>query len=270
MIIKVLHVSIADSNGGAAIAAFRLHRSMNDSGVLESRMLVLFNGVEDKAVSSLSKREIMYTRFGNFINNKILCRGKREYGLFSFGLFGNDISNNQCVKWADVIYIHWINNGMLSWTTLEKVFSLNKPVFLFGHDMWSFTGGCHYSNGCENYLKECIACPFFTNKRLQSCIHSNYIRKRLAFMKWSNVKQIFPSTDFSHRARLSKIINTSKIFYVPNIIDTKRFVPNITIERADQKIKILFGALGGKLTLIKDGMILFFLLRQFQKNTRRR
>ena len=50
------------------------------------------------------------------------------------------------LKEADIINLHWINGGFLSLKSLEKLSELNKPVVWTLHDMWAFTGGCHYNS----------------------------------------------------------------------------------------------------------------------------
>ncbi|MYE28064.1 MAG: hypothetical protein F4X87_12805, partial [Chloroflexi bacterium] len=52
---KVLHVSISDGGGGAALGAYRLHRGLRGSG-LQSEMLVLRKVTEDPTVHRLSSR----------------------------------------------------------------------------------------------------------------------------------------------------------------------------------------------------------------------
>ena len=50
---KVLHVSISDGGGGAALGAYRLHRGLLGSGV-QSEMLVLRKVTDDPTVHRLS------------------------------------------------------------------------------------------------------------------------------------------------------------------------------------------------------------------------
>ncbi len=59
-----------------------------------------------------------------------------------------DLSNNDLVKEADVINLHWINEGFLSLKSILLLAALKKPLVFTLHDMWAFTGGCHYSGDC--------------------------------------------------------------------------------------------------------------------------
>lgn len=241
---KVLHISISDGRGGAAIAAYRLHTIMNESNLFKSKMLVLVKRTEDQNVMTLKSFKKQKARFANLINN-LLGQFKKNYGLFSFAFIGNELHNEILVNEADVIYIHWVNNGMMSWKSIEKMFLLNKPIFLFGHDMWYFSGGCHQSNGCNQYQTKCCDCPFFHNVKLKKKIISRYKEKKLAYKHHSNVKQILPSSDFYHKAISSNIMEASNISFIPNILDTEKFKPKSGNVKT-KSIKILFGAMGGK------------------------
>ena len=122
---KILHISFSDSNGGAAIAAFRLNNLMNRYAKVNSKMLVLVKGSEEHSVVSLTQMSLLFVRISNKFNNLIGTKKKR-FGLFSFAYSGIDVFKHKMIKNSDVIYIHWINNGMLSISQLKKIFSLGK------------------------------------------------------------------------------------------------------------------------------------------------
>src|SRR5690554_7779092 len=41
----------------------------------------------------------------------------------------------------DIVHLHWVTGGMLR---IEDVARIRAPVVWSLHDMWAFTGGCHY------------------------------------------------------------------------------------------------------------------------------
>jgi glycosyltransferase involved in cell wall biosynthesis len=242
--LQILHISISDASGGAAIAAYRVHSLMLENQ-FDSKMLVLIKRTQNDSVFSLNYWHLQYARFSNLFNN-ILCIFKINEGVFSFAVQGNNLFSNDLAKNADVIYIHWANNGMLSWGNIAKLFSLNKPVFLFCHDMWYFTGGCHHGNTCTQYTEGCIKCPFFNIKYLQRYIRKQYKKKNQTYKLNNNAKLILPSPDFYNKAKQSHIIEKSRIYFIPNILDTNKYTPK-KISRSDKKqIRIIYGALGGK------------------------
>lgn len=73
---------------------------------------------------------------------------------------GTDITSLPEFQQADVIHLHWINQGMLSLRNIEKILASGKPVVWTMHDMWPCTGICHHARECTRYRQECHNCPF--------------------------------------------------------------------------------------------------------------
>jgi len=57
--LKILHISLTDNNGGAARAAYRIHRSLIDYGV-NTKMWVQESILDDWTVTGNSKKLIKY------------------------------------------------------------------------------------------------------------------------------------------------------------------------------------------------------------------
>jgi glycosyltransferase involved in cell wall biosynthesis len=57
---------------------------------------------------------------------------------------------------ADVIHLHWINDGLLDLRSLERC---AKPIVWTVRDLWPTTGLCHYPQGCERQSAGCGRCP---------------------------------------------------------------------------------------------------------------
>ena len=256
---RILHISFSDSNGGAAIAAFRLNNLMNRYGKVESKMLVLTKGSEEHSVVSLNQLKLLFVRISNKFNN-LLAAKKKCFGLFSFAYSGISIYKHKLIKNSDVIYIHWINNGMLSLTQLTKIFSLDKPTYIFCHDMWSFTGGCHQSNGCQQYKNSCNKCIFFDNKLLHILVKNRLAKKKYIFKNFNNINLIFPSKIFLNMALSSHVTHKNKIHHIPNIIDTEKFIPVQNMNEG--KIRILYGAMGGKTNPYKGWNHFMYLIKK--------
>jgi hypothetical protein len=78
--------------------------------------------------------------------------------IFTLPYPGHDLCETGLVQAADIINLHWIA-WYQSVTTLQRLFSMGKPVIWTLHDEWAFTGGCHYSAGCKKYRRYCSNCP---------------------------------------------------------------------------------------------------------------
>lgn len=62
----------------------------------------------------------------------------------------------------DVVLLHWVCNGFLNIDSLRQ---FNKPLIWLMHDMWAFTGGCHYTQECDRYTAQCGKCPHLQSSR---------------------------------------------------------------------------------------------------------
>ena len=166
---KVVILSNTDSGGGAAIAARRLNDALNNNGV-QSHMLVLEKKSANEKVVALSlsplRKKILkgFTYFEYLFQRKILLKDK-TVSMFSTNEVGVDVSQHPLLQNADVINIHWINFGFLSMRDIESLYALNKPIVWTLHDMWLFTGGCHYAGDCKQFEQNCSACPIVYMKK---------------------------------------------------------------------------------------------------------
>lgn len=70
---------------------------------------------------------------------------------------------------------------MVSYKTIKDLHRIKKcPIRLTCVDFSPMTGGCHFTNGCENYKNGCKMCSAFHNPIMKSFISSNIeYRKRV-------------------------------------------------------------------------------------------
>lgn len=154
---KILHISLSDNNGGAARAAYRIHKSLIDYGV-NSKMLVQESILDDWSVTGNSKK---IDKLLNYL---------RQYIAFAFVKLQktkNPILHSPSIvpsTWlkkinssdADIVHLHWVQGEMLSISDINKI---KKPIIWSLHDMWGFCGAEHIS--WDNRWKE----GYFKNNR---------------------------------------------------------------------------------------------------------
>lgn len=139
---KVLIISTTERTGGGAIAAKRLLTALNKNG-LKAKMLVRDKQMDDVNVAS----------YGNIIPKvterlRLMClllkpfRQTWQYDLASDGI---DILSTPEYKEADVIHLHWVNQGMLSLKQLRQMLLSGKRIVWTMHDEWPFRGIRHYT-----------------------------------------------------------------------------------------------------------------------------
>ena len=139
---------------------------------------------------------------------------------------GTDITSLPEFQQADVIHLHWINQGMLSLKNIEKILASGKPVVWTMHDMWPCTGICHHARECTRYQQECGNCPF---------IHGNGSRKDLSYRTFRKKQELYQGRHInfvtcSHwlegLAKKSALLAGHTITCIPNPINTNLFKPH--------------------------------------------
>jgi glycosyltransferase involved in cell wall biosynthesis len=248
---KILLIGKHPRTGGAAIATTRLLEALKDRQV-EVKMLVQEGGLEEEGIFSTTKgvvkRWINLFRF--IVERLVFLRQERSKSirfLFSLANTGESIIGNKHVLEADVIHLHWVNAGFLSLKSLRKLFQLGKPVVWTFHDMWPFTGGCHYALDCREYTRECGQCPYLKKPGKGDLSHRIW-RKKEKLFKNNQLRVITPSNWLQQCVRESSLLHHMEIDTIHNPVDHELFRP-VDREEAcrnlglDPAIRyILFGA----------------------------
>lgn len=138
---RILIVSTADKVGGGAIAAYRLMEALNSNGV-EARMVVRDKVSDDDRVVRIgTKLPKVIERLRIMLRMRLPLRKTWAYDLASDGI---DITHLQEYREADVIHLHWVNQGMLSLKAIEKMLKSGKRIVWTLHDEWAYSGLEHY------------------------------------------------------------------------------------------------------------------------------
>jgi len=138
---RILHVSFGDSGGGAARAAARLHRAERRAG-LDSRMLVLQRRTDDPHVEPARTPIFGRDALSWQLEHRILRRAADARVERSLNLVPSGLHRRINASPADVVHLHWINDGMMS---IPEIGRIAKPIVWTLHDMWPFAGAEHYT-----------------------------------------------------------------------------------------------------------------------------
>lgn len=243
---KPLILNTSDIEGGAARAAYRLHKGLRSIG-LDSQMLVQTKSSDDHTVvGPQTKIQKVFGMIRPTLDSLFVqLYPKRDNVLFSPAV----LPNNNLVTMvkrldSDVINLHWIAKGMLNPKTLKH---FNKPLVWTLHDMWPFTGGCHYDSGCGRYQEACGKCPILKTSKNIEMSHWIWKRKEKAW-KELDIVIVTPSHWLADCAKNSSLFHDFRIEVIPNGLDLNRFKPfdkhtarEILLLPQDKKL-ILFGA----------------------------
>lgn len=242
-------VSTFENKGGAAIAALRLHDGLREAGC-DSRLVTRIaeeatNEVygADKGIRQSFAKLLYYLNYLPATRTNLLT----DNPLFSTSAvpsFGPQKINRLS---PDVVHLHWIANFLRP----EEMAKIDAPLLWTLHDMWPFTGGCHYSGGCKKYRKEegCRDCPVLGTNRERDLSWWVWSRKQES---WEDLDLtiVSPSNWLANCARESELFGDNRVKTIPNGVDLRLFKPRQSEDSRDalglpkDRKLMLFGSLG--------------------------
>ena len=218
---RVLIVNTSERTGGAAVAANRLMMALNNNGV-KAKMLVRDKESDSLTVVGLPKSPMLNW---HFLWERLViffhCRFSRKH-LFEIDLAnsGSDITKLREFQEADVIHLHWINQGMLSLSGIRKILKSGKPVVWTMHDIWPATAICHLTLNCRNFTTHCHNCRLLPGKGSSSDLSTSVWRKKEKMLEDSSIYFVTCSHWLEQEAKASALLRGQKIVSIPNPIDT--------------------------------------------------
>ena len=259
---RVLIINTSERIGGAAIAANRLMDALRNNGI-QAKMLVRDKQTDNITVIGLKKS---LWSIWQFVWERIViwkANHFKQHNLFAVDIAntGTDITTYPEFKEADIIHLHWVNQGMLSLKDLKKILQSGKPIVWTMHDMWPCTGICHHARECDKYHKECHHCPYLYNGGAKKDLSHQTFKKKKELYQLSPITFITCSQWLKERAGQSALLEQHPIVHIPNPIKTNLFTPRNKVEArqkcnlpTDKKL-ILFGSV--KITDKRKGIDYF-------------
>lgn len=229
---KVAFINIDDTLGGASVACLRLAKAIQTCSEVEVTIFTQKKATNNSLVTPIqtgfwwnikkNSRFILERLYFAFYE-----KSKEVRFAFSPAVIGIDITEEiENLKEFDVIHLHWINFGFLSLKSLEKLIQLQLPIVWTMHDMWAFTGGCHYSNGCSNFTRSCGFCNEFLKNPSEKDISFEILaKKKLLFSANSHLHFVACSRWLQAEAQKSTLLKEHRISSIPNAIDSSLFFP---------------------------------------------
>ena len=203
---RVLIVNTSERTGGAAVAANRLMKALNNYGV-KAKMLV-----REKEWHFLWERFVIYCR---------LHFSRKHLFEIDIANTGSDITKLREFQEADVIHLHWINQGMLSLNGIRKILRSGKPVVWTMHDIWPATAICHLTLGCHYFVNRCANCKYLPGGGGSNDLASRVWQKKQQMLADENIYYVACSRWLESEAKSSALLKGQKITSIPNPIDTR-------------------------------------------------
>ncbi len=240
---RVLMVSYSDATGGAARAAHRLLRGLRGQGV-NVRMLAIETLTGDRAVKALASRLGPTPRRRlDRLPVHLAVRGARP--MFSLAWVPDRLPRQIDRLSAGIVHLQWIGAGMVR---LESLARLARPLVWTMHDMWPFTGGCHYDEGCGRFVEGCGRCPLLRSSSRRDLSSWVWRRKRRAW-RGLDLTLVAPSRWLADRANASSLFRDRPTHVIPNGLDLELFQPvdpglaRRLLGLRSERSYLLFGAL---------------------------
>lgn len=235
---KVLHISTFDK-GGAAFSCIRLHLALLNSGI-DSKILVKSKKSNIKSIVSFHNQSLitLLIRFFLKVGYKfgfnyhpdfqkhelercfIFKKEFRSFEYFATPFSDFHLHNNELVKNADVIHLHWVA-GFLDYPSFFQ--NVKKPIIWTLHDMAPFTGGNHFSEFLYSLdLDEHVDRIKLSDRQIK--ILSDFKILKNDSVAINSIKAIIsPSEWLSIESKASSIFSDIPHFIIPYGIDSKIF-----------------------------------------------
>lgn len=245
---KPLLLNSEDARGGAARAASRLQAGLRSIGV-DASMLVQVKHRDDEFVHGPATN---FRRLTNPLRPAldllpILAYRNRTKSTFYPGWLPDSTPSRVRELAPDLVHLHWIAGGTANVRSLR---AYGLPLVWTLHDMWAFTGGCHYDEDCGRFRSRCGSCPVLGSAWSVDLARLGFDRRHRAY-RGLPLSVVAPSRWLAEQARTSALLSQFSISVIPNAIDTgifrpisKDFARELLDLPRDRKL-VLFGAAHG-------------------------
>ena len=216
---RVLVVNTGEKAGGAAVAAHRLMDALNNHGV-KAKMLVRDKTTEALTVVGLPRSPLLRWHFlwERLVVFFYLHFSRKHLFEVDIANAGSDITQLPEFKEADIIHLHWVNQGMLSLKGIRKILRSGKPVVWTMHDIWPATAICHLTLNCRHFTTQCRECRLLSGR---SGLAMSVWRRKQRMLEEDSIYFVACSKWLASEAKASALLKGHKITDIPNPIDTR-------------------------------------------------
>ncbi|MBW1728369.1 MAG: glycosyltransferase [Deltaproteobacteria bacterium] len=231
---KIVQICMQDF-GGAGTAALRLHEGLQ---LIGADSLLYVHNIQrwkpgtvpfllSKTFKPKQKEKIISPHWKAFWahNKRVLSKYPQRpnhFEIFTDTWSAVKISQIPEFMDADIINLHWIA-GTVD-ISREVDFLKSKKIVWTLHDMNPFTGGCHYSAGCQKYEQQCGSCPQLGSADDADISRQIWSRKINAYRQL-DITVVTPSKWLADCVRKSSLLSSFPVHVIPNGLPTDVFKP---------------------------------------------
>jgi len=226
---KVLIINTSENEGGAAIAASRLAEVLNRHGV-EARLMVRDKHSQRPEVLTVASSRLrrwrlqlafLWERLVVWLSNRTR---KENLWAVDLGIGGAAVASTKAFREADIIHLHWVNQGFLSLSELRRILQSGKPVVWTMHDMWPCTAICHHARECTLFQSHCHDCPRLLYPSARDLSWRLFERKLKLYSR-HRFTLVGCSQWIAGQARQSYLLAGQRIVSIPNTYNPRAFHP---------------------------------------------
>ncbi len=266
---KILHVSSHDIGSGAAHAARRLHRCLRGNGINSWFLCQQQQSEDHYTVGSQRLYAKILARFRPYLERLPLsfCR-HRQNSVFHLQWLPGEVLTSIARQDPEIVHLHWICDGFVRIEALAKI---QRPIVWTLHDMWAFTGGCHYSAECDAYKFSCGSCPQLGSQSEYDFSRWTWKRKKKSWQQL-NLTIVTPSrwlATCAGKSGLFRNVPVRHIFYPLDLQQyhfNRRQCARDLLHLPKGKKIILFGALSATSDLRKGFHLLVPALQKLKEH----
>ena len=232
--LRVLHLSSYDAHDGAARGSTWLTKALQSRGI-ESPLVVGRKHSNDPTISSLPGKIAPFSARlrMKFDRLPLHLYHKTQEAFWTVGWLPCRVDRLMREFAPDIVHLHWVGAGFLSIAALKQ---FDCPVVWTLRDMWAFTGGCHYTAGCQRYLQTCGVCPQLRSHRDGDLSRTIWNMKQ---RHWQGLDLRFVAIShwLADCARSSPLLRSYPFEVIPNGVDVgrpgicRRTVPSSSTEQ---------------------------------------
>jgi hypothetical protein len=188
--VRIVQINTLDVQGGAARAAYRLHRgllSIGANSIYFVRDKRTRDGTVRKFIPDPSPAAVAHraSRKAELDAAYDAYKTTRSADIEQFSHERVDGDENFYVQRprAEIINLHWVP-GFVDNHLFFTPKRTDCPVVWTLHDMNPFTGGCHFDQECGRFRTRCSACPLLGSTEEEDLAARIFDAKAAIFAQW--------------------------------------------------------------------------------------
>jgi glycosyltransferase involved in cell wall biosynthesis len=147
----------SELDGGAGIAARRLHLALREAGI-ESRIYFGTGEALDNTTIPAFQNRSFFWRNAAVLANRWRRHREAKGGFVSSPGWVRKTPIDKLGPLPNVVNLHWVAKWLDLPTFLGSI-PAELPLVWSIHDLIPVTGGCHYPGECDHFTRHCGNCP---------------------------------------------------------------------------------------------------------------